>query len=105
MIGEGEYNLNVLKEIKVTDSFLGFDKDVRGCQNKEPFSNCTTRIYRNTILKECGCLPFNIRLFDKVCFYKGRKNVVDFYLTIFFHVLGSSLLLFTGAGLCRPSRS
>ena len=35
MHGEGEYNLNVLKEIQVTDSYLELDQNTRGCQNKE----------------------------------------------------------------------
>ena len=60
-MGEGEYNLNVLKDIKVTESFLGLDKDVRGCQNDEPYDNCTTRHYLDTILNNCGCLPFMLR--------------------------------------------
>ena len=93
-----------MKEIKVTDSFLGFDKDVRGCQNEEPYSNCTTRKYRYTILKECGCLPLNIRLGYKVCLYKGRKNALDFYLTICFHILGNTLHFFKGAGVCKQSQ-
>ena len=29
LIGEGEYNLNALKEIKVTESYLGLDQDVK----------------------------------------------------------------------------
>ena len=35
LTGEGEYNLNVLKEIKVTESYLGFDKEFRGCQEEQ----------------------------------------------------------------------
>ena len=35
MTGEGEYNLNVLKEIRVTESYLGLDKEFRGCQKEE----------------------------------------------------------------------
>ena len=65
-VGEGEYNLNDLKEIIVTDSYLGMDENVRGCQNVEPLNNCTTRLYMDTLLRDCGCLPFNIRLSDKV---------------------------------------
>ena len=62
LVGEGEYNLNVVKEIAVTDSYMGLDQDVRGCQNKEPYDDCTTKIYIDTIIGECGCLPFNIRV-------------------------------------------
>ena len=66
LIGEGEYNLNALKEITVTESYLGLHQAIRGCQNDEPIDNCTTRQYHNTILGKCGCLPINIRHFDKV---------------------------------------
>ena len=49
-----------------TESYLGLDQNVRECQNVEPTENCTTRRYLDTILRECGCLPFNIRTSDKV---------------------------------------
>ena len=66
LIGEGEYNLDVLKEISVTDDYLGLDPAIRGCQNEEPIDNCTTRKYHNTILGDCGCLPVRMRLSNKV---------------------------------------
>ena len=66
LIGEGEYNLNVLKEIKATDSYLELDQDVRKCQNDEPLFNCTTRKFIETILSECKCLPSNLGLTNKV---------------------------------------
>ena len=65
MIGDGEYNLNVLKEIRVTDSFLGLDEYIRGCQNEEPLDNCTTRQYIDSLMYQCGCLPYNIRLYNE----------------------------------------
>ena len=34
LIGEGEYNINVLKEIKGTDSFLSLGKDARECHTE-----------------------------------------------------------------------
>ena len=66
--GEGEYNLNALIEVKVTESYLGLDGHARECQMEEPFYNCTTRHYVDTLLKQCGCLPLNIRISNKVCF-------------------------------------
>ena len=69
LIGEGQYNLNNLIEIEVSDSYLGLDEDVRDCQDKEPFYNCTTRHYIETLLNECACLPYNIRLLNKVPMY------------------------------------
>ena len=61
LIGEGEYNLDDLKEITITESYLGLDQDVRGCQNEESLNDCRTRSYKDTLLKKCGCLPSNIR--------------------------------------------
>ena len=66
LYGEGEYNLNVLKQIKITDSYLGLDQNVRGCQNDISFTDCTTKQYIDSLLNQCGCLPLNIRLKDKV---------------------------------------
>ena len=58
--GEGQYNLNILKEIAITSSFLGLDKDVIKCQSLESYDKCTTRDYHELMRKECGCLPFAI---------------------------------------------
>ena len=66
LMGEGEYNINNMKELKVTDSFLGLDKDDRKCQNEETLQNCTTKQYLNTMLGECGCLPLNMKLSHQV---------------------------------------
>ena len=64
--GEGEYNINAVKEIKVTDSFLELDKKTRKCQTKETYSDCSTRNFMNAVLDQCGCLPFTMRLRHKV---------------------------------------
>ena len=55
--GEGVYNLNGLKEITATDSYLSLDQDTKGCQNEEPMHKCTTRQFHETVLNQCGCLP------------------------------------------------
>ena len=60
LIGEGKYNLNAIKEIKVTDSYLGLDIEDRGCQNEEAVEECTTRQYIQNLRQKCGCLPFQI---------------------------------------------
>ena len=62
LIGLGEYNLDALTHIEVTESYLGLDQEVRECQNKEALFNCTTRFYLDEILQKCGCLPLNIKL-------------------------------------------
>ena len=61
-----QYNINVVKDVKVTDSYLELDKSVRGCQNEESYEDCTTSYYIKTLLENCKCLPFNIRLHNKV---------------------------------------
>ena len=66
LTGEGEYNLNIIKEEEVTLSFLGLDQDVRGCQNDEHYDECTTRHYIETMREQCGCLPLSIRLSNQV---------------------------------------
>ena len=68
LIGEGEYNINDVKQLRVTKSFLGLDEEVRDCQNVESIHNCTTRKHLDTILEKCGCLPVNIWLSNKVFF-------------------------------------
>ena len=65
-IGEGQYNLNALKEIMVTNDFLGLNQDERKCQNEEPLTNCTTKQYLDTLLRECGCFPVNLGMIQKV---------------------------------------
>ena len=76
IIGSGEFNLDGLTEIKATSSYWGLEQDVRKCQNKETFYNCTTRHYIKTLIEECECLPFNIRLSRKVSMLIARKRQV-----------------------------
>ena len=57
-----EYNLNVIKEIVVTNDFLGLDKDVTNCQNEETYDNCITRKFTNTMYEKCKCLPSSFTL-------------------------------------------
>ena len=65
-VGEGEYNLNILKEIEVTNAFLDLGPDHTGCQDGDNIQNCTTKNYMDSLLKRCGCLPFSISTSDKV---------------------------------------
>ena len=61
-----EYNLNTVKEFEVTDDFLSLDFKKRDCQNQESISDCKTRDYREALLTQCKCVPFNIRISDVV---------------------------------------
>ena len=66
MIGEGEYNLNALKEIQATNSYFVLEEKVRKCQNRYPVHNCTADLYIDTILTQCGCVPLKMGLLIKV---------------------------------------
>ena len=61
IVGEGEYNLNVVDEVRVTDSFLGLHKDVRDCQTKELLIDCKTQEYKSKVLEYCHCLPLKLK--------------------------------------------
>ena len=45
----------------VTEEYLGLDEDVRNCQMKEDFENCTTRQYLSAVQKLCNCVPYPLR--------------------------------------------
>ena len=66
LYGAGEYNLNVVKEVKATKSFYTLDETVRQCQNKESMEQCRQRIFLETAMNDCKCLPFKIMSFGKV---------------------------------------
>ena len=70
LFGEAQYNLNNLKEIYVTDSFLGLERNTRNCQSIETFDDCTTRLYLEKLRTQCGCLPLSVSLSDMVKLYK-----------------------------------
>ena len=92
LVGEGEYNLNALTEIKVTDNFLDLDQKVKSCQNEESFDNCTNRQYQKTFLDECGCLPLSIRSSNKVSAYH-IIYLIKSHITYFKEPLCSSMEL------------
>ena len=75
LIGEGKYNLNAVKEIKVTESFLGLDQDVRVCQNEEELDRCTTRHYKETILAQCHCMPLKLGIAKNMQVNKHTINI------------------------------
>ena len=65
-IGAGEYNLDDLTEVKASSSYMGLDMKIRQCQNDKTFYNCTTDQYLGSMVDNCGCLPINLRLSNKV---------------------------------------
>ena len=89
-MGEGEYNLNALTAVEITDSYLGLDQDVRKCQNVEPYQNCTSRHYFDTFLGQCGCLPFymkppsNKKVHNRECCTSDQLKILFLGALMFF---------------------
>ena len=61
-----EYNLNNVKEVKVTNDFVGLDETTRKCQNEEDLMDCETRKLIDSLFQKCKCLPFSIIQDEKV---------------------------------------
>ena len=59
--GEGHYALTAIKEIKVTEEFLGLGQEVTSCQTKEFWADCVSRRYQEQVLASCHCAPLYIR--------------------------------------------
>ena len=68
LVGEFQFNLQSLKEIKFSNSFLGLDIDSRKCQNMETYNDCKTRLYMKNMTQVCGCLPLSHIMSKKVCY-------------------------------------
>ena len=71
LFGEGQYNLNNMKEISVTESFMGLDRNTKNCQNIETYDDCRTRLHIDNMRQKCGCLPLSIRFSGEVKQHKG----------------------------------
>ena len=98
-VGEGEYKINVVKMITVTDSFLELHQSDRGCQNEESFDTCTTRLYSDNIFKKCGCYIFNSMLPNKVMIF--NKWILCIFLS--FKKLPLRTLVFITESLFRSA--
>ena len=61
MHGAGHYKLSGLKQVVVTESFLGMDKQDIKCQNKETVEICNTRSYLKNVNAVCKCIPFILK--------------------------------------------
>ena len=82
LIGEGQYNLNAIKVIKVTESFLGLDRSHKDCQSTEELDECTTRQFLDAYLDNCGCLPLSIWIKENVFIFKSYISIL--YATLFY---------------------
>ena len=53
-----------VKQFKVTEDFLTLDAEIKDCQNKEAFDECTTKMYFGSITNNCLCVPYSLRNFS-----------------------------------------
>ena len=56
-----EFEIKMFKEIQVTDSFLGINEDVRGCQEKEIYDDCIRHSHVDKIRNSCSCVPLSLQ--------------------------------------------
>ena len=59
--GEGHYALTAIKDIKVTEEFLGLGREITRCQTRESRADCVSRRYEEQVLTSCHCAPLYIR--------------------------------------------
>ena len=48
--GEGHYALTAIKDIKVTEEFLGLGQEVTRCQTRQSRADCVSRRYEEQVL-------------------------------------------------------
>ena len=59
--GGGHYGLTDIKDVRVSQEFVGLGEAVTQCQTKEAGADCLTRKHQETVLATCGCFPFSLR--------------------------------------------
>ena len=61
----GRYYMSTLKMIAGTDAYMAMSKEEKGCQS-ESFEECSMRQVFAELQKECRCVPWSLRYFQKV---------------------------------------
>ena len=59
--GEGHYSLSEIKDIEVTEEFVGLGEKVTHCQTEEYRVDCLSSKYREKVLSQCQCSPLSLR--------------------------------------------
>ena len=71
------YNLNNVKEMKVTEEFLTLHENIRHCQITETLLDCRSRKIVDRFINDCNCLPFSINQKEKV--YDHPEDQINFH--------------------------
>ena len=64
VLGGATLAISDVKVMKVSEDYLGLNENVRKCQKREPFENCTTRQYLSKVESQCNCVPYALRDFS-----------------------------------------
>ena len=80
--GEGHYALTDIKDIKVTEEFLGLGQEVTSCQTREFRADCVSRRYQEQVLASCHCAPLYIRShFPQEVLYRTELNRENIFIS------------------------
>ena len=64
--GEGNYAITDVKEIDVTEAFLGMDEETKLCQSEETPEDCWMKNHFKEGIVKCKCTPYGLRNYSKV---------------------------------------
>ena len=59
--GEGHFALTAVKDIKVTEEFVGLGEKITKCQTGKFRADCENRKHREQVLRSCKCSPASMR--------------------------------------------
>ena len=65
MHGNGIYSMEVVKEIRTTQSFNTLDVEQKECQSMETVENCFSTHLLKKIKENCKCVPYELASFTK----------------------------------------
>ena len=88
------FKIRDIKDIVAKDSFLTLDLDVRECQDDEVYDDCVTRNHLNTLTSNCHCLPFHLRLSEKVLHISKLLNTT-------LNIISGTSLYFRQTKMCK----
>ena len=58
--------MTAVKDIKVTEDFIGLSDDAKKCQSEETFKECSTRQYLHAVESQCNCIPYALKYFSSI---------------------------------------
>ena len=61
LYGEGNYEIENVKEITITDDFASMNEQTRGCQTESNMEDCVTQKLITNMRNSCKCLPYNMQ--------------------------------------------